>query len=324
MRITPLLAAAILLAACGKKSSPTDPGTQLSAAGIYVSTAGGSVVVFPLTASGNVAPSRKISGASTGLSLPIGLAVDKSGSLYVANRTGSKITVYALGANGDVAPTRALTDTAMKSPQAVYLDNTNDAVYAVTCPNCGGGAGGATGMFHFAAGSTVSDYSLRGSNTGMSVPNGIGIDGSKNIYIGNAFGGTVNVYAPGAQGNTLPIRTITPGAGQNLQCTQLSGNTITMTSPGVGILMYLSTAAASAPPASTIPKSTTLPIAYPGCAYLDTSVAQPVLYVVDFSGNALYVAQTAGSAPNLSVTSVVTISGGLTGLTAPLGIAVVH
>jgi hypothetical protein len=323
MRRTSFVFAAVFLAACGGKKTPTDPGTQVVAAGIYVTTATNTVVVFPLNATGNVAPTRKIAGASTGLSLPIGVGLDSKGSLYVANRTGSRITVYPLGANGDVAPTRSLTDTAMKSPQGLYIAP-NDAVFAVTCPSCGSAAGGATGMFHFSNGSNAIDYVIRGANTALTVPVGVGVDGTNNVYIGNAFGGSVNVYAPGAQGNTLPIRSFNPGSSQNVQSMQLSGNTITLSSPGAGILTYLNTAAAASPPASTIPSSATLPISYPGGVYLDTSVAQPVLYIVDYLGNAVYVAQTAGSAPNLTVTSVVTIKGALTGLTSPLGITVKH
>ena len=323
MRRTPLVVSAVVLAACSGKTTPTDPGTQVVTAGIYVTTVGNAVLVFPLTASGNVAPSRKISGPSTGLSLPIGVGVDSKGSTYVANRTGSRITVYPLGANGDVAPTRSLTDTAMKSPQALYIAD-NDGVFAVTCPNCGGAAGGATGMYHFSNGSNVSDYFIRGTNTGLTVPVGVGVDGTNNIYIGNAFGGSVNVYAPGAQGNTLPIRSFNPGSSLNVQSMQLSGNTITLSAPGASILTYLNTVSAASPPSATIPASTSMPISYPGGVYLDKSVPQPVLYVVDFGAGAVYVAQTAGTAPNLSVTSVVTIKGALTGLTQPLGITVRH
>ena len=325
MRFSSLALAAAVLAGCSSDSTrtPTTPNSQVPMAGIYVTTLGNSVLVFPLNATGNVAPSRRISGPATGLSLPIGIGVDSHGSVYVANRTGSRITVYPLGADGDVAPMRSLTDAAMKSPQGLFI-GTNDAVFAVSCPNCGSGAGGATGMWHFANGSNVSDYSLQGANTGLTVPTGVGVDGTNNIYIGNAFGGTVNVYAPGAQGNTLPIRSFNPGSTQNVQSMQLSGNTITLSSPGAGILTYLNTASAATPPASTIPASTTLPISYPGGVYLDRSVAQPVLYLVDYGAGAVYVAQTAGSAPNLTVTSVATIKGALTGLSSPLGITVVH
>lgn len=327
MRVLLLALSAALLTACGGGSkdstTPIDPGTQVVKAGIYVTTANNTVRVFPLTATGNVAPSRIIAGTNTGLSLPIGIGLDSKGSIYVANRTGSTITVYPIGANGNIAPTRSLTDTAMKSPQALIVDR-NDAVFAVSCPNCGSAAGGATGLFHFPNGANAIDYFIRGANTAMSVPAGVGLDGSLNVFVANAFGGTVNVYAPGASGNTLPIRSFNPGASQNIQAMFVSSNTITLTSPTQGILTYLNSSGSGAIPSATIPRTATLPISYPGGVFLDTSVPQPVLYIVDYSGNAIYVAQTAGTAPNLSVTTVATISGAATGLSAPLGITVVH
>ena len=235
MRLALLASSAVLLTACGDSKTPTDPGTQVVTAGIYVTNANNSVVVFPLTATGNVAPARTISGTNTGLSLPIGIGVDSHGSIYVANRTGSRVTVYPIGANGNIAPTRSLTDTAMKSPQTLKI-GANDAVYVATCPNCGSAAGGATAMFHFPNGANAIDYVIRGANTGMTVPVGIGIDASLNVYVANAFGGTANVYAPGASGNTLPIRTFNPGSSLNVQSMVVSGNTIMLAAPGSGIL----------------------------------------------------------------------------------------
>jgi hypothetical protein len=58
--------------------------------------------------------------------------------------------------------------------------------------------------------------------------------------------------------------------------------------------------------------------------HLDTTGAQPVLYVVDFSGNAIYVVDTTGSGTALAVGSVDTITGSDTMLSEPLDIAVVH
>ncbi len=324
MRVALLTCSATLLAACGS-SNPTSPPvvSQTDNSGIYVTTASNSVLVFPLTATGNVAPARTIAGASTGLSLPIGLAMDSKGSLYVANRTGSKITVYPMGATGNVAPSRVLTDTAMKSPQGLMIDRA-DNVFAVTCPNCGSAAGGATGMFHFANNANLSDYFIRGANTGMTVPIGVGLDASSNVYIANAFGGSVNVYAPGASGNTLPIRSFQPGSGQNLQGMFVASNSILLTSPGSGIISYPSSAGTGTSPATTIPSNATLPISYPGGVFLDASVPQPVLYVVDYSAGAIYIVKTTGTAPNLGVQTVTKISGALTGLSQPLGITVVH
>lgn len=330
MRRTLVLSSAVLLAACG--DSPTTPPVtppvippvvQVGNAGIYVTTVSNSVLVFPLTATGNVAPTRTISGSNTGLSLPIGIGVDSHGSVYVANRTGSKVTVYPLGANGNIAPTRTLTDTAMKSPQVLFIDRA-DNVLVATCPNCGSAAGGATAMFQFANGASVSNSVIRGANTGLTVPAGINADAAGNIFISNAFGGSVNVYAPGASGNALPIRSFNPGASNNIQSSFVAVNSIFLGAPGGGLLVYPINAGPGASPAATIQGSATLPLNYPGGVYVDASVAQPVIYLVDYGAGAIYVIQTAGTAPNLTVRSVETIKGALTGLNSPLGITVVH
>ncbi len=78
-----------------------------SAGNLYVSNSD-SITVYAPGATGNAAPIRTISGASTGLSNPLGVAVDSAGHLYVANILGSSITMYALGATGNVAPLRTV------------------------------------------------------------------------------------------------------------------------------------------------------------------------------------------------------------------------
>ncbi len=299
-----------------------DPETPAQgAAGIYVTNAAdNSIRVFALDATGNAAPVRVIKGASTQLSLPIGIGMDTQGNLYVANRTGAKVTMYPQTATGDVAPSRTLTNGAEWSPQVIDV-GPGDELLVGTCPNCGSAAGGATGVFHFASGATTSDYSIDGGNTVLSVPSGIDRDASGNIIVSNAFGGTVNVYAPGSTGNVAPIRSFTPSTA-NTQAMSVGGNTIALSSPGTGIALFPLTATGATAPTATI-GAPAVPISYPGGVLLDAGVTPPVIYLVDYSGNAIYVIQTAGVAPNLTVSSVRTIKGAATGLGQPLGIAVV-
>jgi hypothetical protein len=179
-------------------------------------------------------------------------------------------------------------------------------------------------MFHFGNGANAVDYFIRGANTNLTVPVGVGLDASDNIFIGNAFGGSLNVYARGASGSTLPLRSFNPGAGQNVQSSFVALNTIFLASPGAGILMYPLSAGSGAAPAATIASSATLPISYPGGVFVDTSGPQAVIYLVDYGAGAIHVIQTTGTAPNLSVLSVATIKGAATGLSSPLGITVVH
>lgn len=327
------LCAVAVLAACGggdgdsAVTTATPTSNPAAAPGIYVTNANNTVTVFALDASGNTAPVRTLGGASTGLSLPIGIATDKQGNLYVANRTGSKVTVYASTANGDVAPTRSITATGMGSPQGLAVGPTDD-LYVSTCPGCGSAAGGNTGVFHFSNGSSVSDYQIAGANTGMTVPSNLALDSSRNLIVSNSFGGNVAVFAPGASGNTLPIRSFTSPAGANVQGMSLGpnsgNNAIALAVPGRGVELYTSTAGSGAVPAATLAPSSTLPISYPGGVFFDNSVTPPIVYLVDYGGSAVYVIQTAGTAPNLTVASVKTISGAATRLSSPLGLTVVR
>lgn len=68
----------------------------------------GGVLVFAPGSNGNVAPAAAISGSSTLLSNPFGIAVDANGNIYVANDSTSGITVYAPGSTGNVAPIRQI------------------------------------------------------------------------------------------------------------------------------------------------------------------------------------------------------------------------
>ncbi len=86
----------------------------------------GSVTVYAVGASGNIAPIAAIAntnadstggnaGDNTGLQSPAGIAIDSGGNIYVANDCGfscGTITVYPPGSNGNVAPAAAITGTA--------------------------------------------------------------------------------------------------------------------------------------------------------------------------------------------------------------------
>jgi hypothetical protein len=334
----PTLAGALALAltACGGDGDPatpppvatTTPTSNGSATpGIYVTNQNNSVTVFALDASGNATPARTISGANTGLSLPIGIGVDRQGNLYVANREGGTVGVFPVDASGNVAPTRSISSPGMGSPQGIAL-GAGDDLYVATCPNCGGGNGGDTGVFHFATNATASDYEIAGANTGFTVPVGVNLDKDKNVYVANAFGGNVAVFAPGNSGNTLPIRSFTMNQGGNAQSQNLGANSganaFAIGMPGRGVQLYDTTASGAADPVATLAASSSFPLSYPAGVFFDNSVTPPVVYVNDYGASAIYVIQTAGTAPNLTIASVRTIQGGATGLSAPLGITVVH
>jgi hypothetical protein len=101
---------------------------------IYVSNTGAlgtaSVLAFPSTANGNVAPARVISGSNTGFHALYGIATDATGNVYVldtlevpAVSANSSIYEFPPAANGNVAPSRTIagSNTGMSSTFTSYL-----------------------------------------------------------------------------------------------------------------------------------------------------------------------------------------------------------
>jgi hypothetical protein len=295
-------------------------GVNLSTPGIYVTNASNTISIFAIDASGDAVPARAITGSATGLSLPIGLQVDHLNNIYVANRQGGTITVYASSANGNAAPIRTLTATNMGSPEGLALGPGED-VYASTCPSCGAGNGGDVGVFHFPVNATTSDFSIAG-DASFTDPDGLAIDDANDIIVGNAFGGVVATFAAGSTGSAAPTRTFTPPASTNLQDIAVGTNAIAVTTPGDGVDIYALDTTGAGTPVATL-TSTEFPLNYPGGVYIDRAVTPEVIYVVDYSGNAIYALTTAGTEPNLSIASVRTISGSDTTLSSPLHISVV-
>lgn len=292
-----------------------DTGTQADRSGIYVTNfSGNSVTIYALDASGDATPKRTISGSSTGLLGPLGIARDTQRRVYVANRSGGKVTVYEPGAGGDATPVLNLTDPDMGSPEGLAID-TSDGVYVGNCPTLGG-LGGITGVFHFTSNATTSDYKIAGANTGITVPVSLALDEARDLYVANAFGGTVGLFGPGQTGDQLPVQSFSPGG--NTQSIAYGNAAVLLGTGGSGINQYPKTASGNAAASGNIGG-----IGYTGGIFFDTDVTPPVIYVADFSGNAIHIIQTVGVAPFLTAGTTTTIQGPSTGLENPYGVLVI-
>ncbi len=95
----------------------------------------------------DVAPIANISGASTGLTNPAGVAVDAAGNIYVADAGNASVLEFAKGATGNVAPLRVISGAAtmLQQPLDVRVD-ANGLIYVSDA--------GAQKVFVFAAGAT--------------------------------------------------------------------------------------------------------------------------------------------------------------------------
>ncbi len=189
-----------------------------------------SVTVYAPGATGNVAPVATIAGSNTGLNGPVGIAVDATGRLYVAN--ANSISIYSAGATGNAAPLATIqgssTGLDQLRPTGIAVDASGN-VYVTHFVQCFDPTYTAThgeSVLVFAAGATGNATPIariEGSNTGLDGSTGIAVDAAGLLYVANttecpyyqdwpAHPGSITVYAPGATGDALPIARI---AGDN-------------------------------------------------------------------------------------------------------------
>lgn len=170
--------------------------------------------VYPITARMGK-PSARIYGRQTDLYVPMGIAMDAAGNLYVTNGGARSVTVYAAGHFGhNDAPIQRIRGlaTGLYGPSGIAVDQSGNVYVA----DQGSQRGHADSLNVFAPGATGNVKPIReihGLKSGIALPTGVAIDGSGNLYVANVStsGGTgsITVYAPNANGDALPIRTIT-------------------------------------------------------------------------------------------------------------------
>src|SRR5580658_4097079 len=117
-----LLVVGALIFASGCSSSSTHKITA-AAQNVYVTQAD-SVLIFPITASGNVAPTTTISGTNTTITDPHHSAFDTAGNLYLTSSASNSVLVYPPSASGNVAPTTTISgaNTGFDFPNGIALD----------------------------------------------------------------------------------------------------------------------------------------------------------------------------------------------------------
>jgi sugar lactone lactonase YvrE len=323
-------------------ANPT--GIALDSSGnIYVANSddrvgGYSITIYPAGSDGNVKPSATISGSSTGLALPWGIALGPDGKIYVANfgsgisdhSVRDSITVYAPGSNGNVAPIATIVGdrTGLNSPGGIAIDSVGN-IY-VTNDVSATPSGGDDKITVYARGSNgnaapkATLYAL-----GLRYPIGILVDSGGNLYVANTDGGSgtagsIVVYPPSS---LVPSKAIgletaldgpsgitVDGSGTIYVTNQENGNgeldSVNVYTPG--------SYAEGAPSAAIVGTRTKL--------------AQPFGIATDSHGN-LYVANAEGGPhgqgsitvyPTHSMGNVApsaTITGDKTGLSSPSGIA---
>ncbi|HKV92572.1 MAG TPA: hypothetical protein VJW20_08500 [Candidatus Angelobacter sp.] len=161
------------------------------------------------TKTGNVAPSRVISGIATNLFVPVQPFLDESRNLlYVSDDVDVLVFNNASTANGNVASARDIQPGF--SVGAIFVDSVNDRLF-VTDPN-----GNAVNVYDNAStlnGPTAPTRQIKGAVTGLANPVGLQIDGFGRLVVSNSSPPSITVYAAAASanGNISPVANISGG-----------------------------------------------------------------------------------------------------------------
>ena len=261
------------------------------------STASSGISLFAAGSYGNVAPIATIVGADTGLAGPNRLVLDSSNDLYVSNSFGGagggSVTVYPPGASGDASPLRTITSdfTGISGSASKVAVDSNGKIYVANLQ----GIGHTDSVTVYSAGSYAVGTpiaTISGDKTGLSFPNGIGVDANDNIAVLNQ-NGTVTTYAAGSSGDAAPVATLNINSGKNTAANGIAversgkiyvsvagvvicrGRSCHRTSPGK-VMVYAPGSDGNAKPAAIISGP-------------DTGIASPSAVAVDRNGY-LYVA----------------------------------
>jgi hypothetical protein len=167
-----------------------------------------SITVYSRTASGNVAPLRTITGATTLLVNPSGLSVDTTNNeIFVAESSAANaMLVFSRTAKGNVAPLRNVsgTKTGLNVPNATTVDATNNEVFVANYS-----ANSIAVFSRTQTGNVAPTRTLSGASTLINNPFNASVDDVNNeIAVSNNGGKSITVYGRTANGNTAPARTI--------------------------------------------------------------------------------------------------------------------
>ena len=306
-----------------------------SSAKIYVADSSASTVyVYSALGSGsgplNELPIDTISGSNTDLFSPVGIALDSSSTIYVADNLVNSVFVYPAGSNGNIAPSAASISTTLTTgltyPYGIALDSSGN-IYVV---DDGVSGFGPPSVFVYAAGSnanTAPSATITGGDTDLVEPVGIALDSGGKIYVADPGATSVFVYPAGSNGNVKPSATI---AGNS---TLLSyPNAIALDSSGKiyvadngnddcdgtqSVYVYSANSTGDKVPIATISGGST-DLCFPSGIAVDSSGN---IYVTDNKEVLVYPSLAVSGNGVLNEPPTATIIGGSTGLAEPVGVA---
>jgi hypothetical protein len=203
--------AATISGANTKLSAPAYIFLDVANDRLYVANSGDlSIVIFDgiSTKNGNVAPMRTIAGANAALVAPTDVSLDKGRDrLYVADDTAIRVWTAASTVSGDIAPARILAPGFAVS--AILNDGPNDRLYVAD--QIGNAIHVYDNASALASGPITASRTLVGTNTHLSNPGGIQIDGAGRLVVSNSKPpGSITIFnnAAGVNGNVAPVAEI--------------------------------------------------------------------------------------------------------------------
>ncbi len=127
---------------------------------------------------------------TTGINLPVNVAVDSHGTLYVANNGNSTVTEYPFG---KTSPSVTLSGTQIVYPNGIAVDNSG-TVYVTS-----GASVGSCYVLVYPKGASTPSEQING----FDLPVGLAIDASGNLYVGDAL---QNVVWEVPKGSSTPSK----------------------------------------------------------------------------------------------------------------------
>ena len=157
---------------------------------VYIAdTAHNQIVKVTPTGSASV---LTITGLSTGLSAPEGLAID-SGNLYIADTGNNRVVVVSSAGSASVLDLGSLT---LNSPQGVAIDASGNLYIADTAGNR---------IVKVPSGGAAAALPITGLGTALSAPAGLAVDVAGNLYIADSGNNRIVQVTTGGAGSAISI-----------------------------------------------------------------------------------------------------------------------
>jgi sugar lactone lactonase YvrE len=145
-----------------------------------------SIRIFPA----NKKNPKQKGAITTGINVPVNVAVDSRGTLYVANNGNSTVTEYPFGMT---SPSVTLSGSPLVFPNGIAVDN-NDTVYVTS-----GATAGSCYVLVYPKGASTPSEQING----FDLPVGLAVDKSGNLYVGDAL---QNAVWEVPKGSTTPSK----------------------------------------------------------------------------------------------------------------------